>query len=132
METTRLKIRWRDLDPFGHVNQAVYQTYAEEVLDAWFRGVFGLTEAEIWNYVTARVAIDYRSELRYADREAIGSCRQLRLGRSSVTTRIELHAPDGRLAAEVEWVAVAWDPERRRPRPLSASEHRALQQGSSA
>ena len=33
----RIEIRWRDLDSYGHVNQAVYLTYAEEVLDDWFQ-----------------------------------------------------------------------------------------------
>ena len=37
----RIEIRWRDLDSYGHVNQAVYLTYAEEVLDDWFRTKLG-------------------------------------------------------------------------------------------
>jgi acyl-CoA thioester hydrolase len=85
METKRIGIRWRDLDPLGHVNQTVYQTYAEEVLDAWFQSVLDLDEGEVWQYVTARVTIDYRSELRLVDQYVIGSCRRLRLGRSSLT-----------------------------------------------
>jgi acyl-CoA thioesterase FadM len=31
----RIDLRWRDLDAYGHVNQAVYLTFAEEVLDHW-------------------------------------------------------------------------------------------------
>jgi acyl-CoA thioester hydrolase len=43
---TPVNIRWRDLDAFGHVNQAVYLTYAEEVLDAWFRRMLSLDDSE--------------------------------------------------------------------------------------
>lgn len=130
MSERRIDIRWRDLDPFGHVNQAVYQTYAEEVLDAWLRQALSLGEGEVWNYVTVRVAIDYRSELRPSDRQVVGVCRLARLGESSVTTRIELRAADGRLAAEVETVIVAWDEDARRSRPLTEGERQALQRAS--
>jgi acyl-CoA thioester hydrolase len=98
----RIEIRWRDLDAYGHVNQAVYLTFAEEAIDDWFRERLG----ELWDYVAARSAIDYRSELRLADDEAIASVRLLSLGTKSVTLKIDLRAPDGRLAAEVETVAV--------------------------
>ena len=29
----RIKIRWRDMDAYGHVNNAVYLTYLEECRD---------------------------------------------------------------------------------------------------
>ena len=57
----RIDIRWRDLDALGHVNQAVYQTYGEEIVDEWFREVLGLGEGEVWSYVAVRLATDYRS-----------------------------------------------------------------------
>lgn len=125
-----MDIRWRDLDALGHVNQAVYQTYAEETIDAWLRRALGLGEGEEWEYVTARVAIDYRSELRAADRQVVGRCRLRGLGDSSLTLAVELRAPDGRLAAEVESVIVAWDRELRSPRSLSARERDLLQTAS--
>ena len=127
MSERHIDIRWRDLDALGHVNQAVYHTYAEEVLDGWLRDRLGLAVGETWSYVTARVAIDYRSELRPADGHVVGTCHLASLGDSSVTVRIELRAPDGRLAAEVETVIVAWEGESRRSRPLAAGERRALQ-----
>ena len=33
--TKRVPIRWRDLDGFNHVNNAVYLSYLEEGRDAW-------------------------------------------------------------------------------------------------
>jgi hypothetical protein len=31
----QIEIRWRDQDAYGHVNNAVYLTYLEEVRDEW-------------------------------------------------------------------------------------------------
>jgi acyl-CoA thioester hydrolase len=123
----RIEIRWRDLDAYQHVNQAVYLTYLEETLDDWLRVVLGLGEGEVWHYVAAHVSIDYRGELRLADRRAIGSVRLERVGTKSVTARAELRAPDGRVAAEAELVIVSRDPETGRSRPLSDSERAAFE-----
>jgi acyl-CoA thioester hydrolase len=123
----RIEIRWRDLDAYAHVNQAVYSTYLEETLDHWLRGVLGLGEDEVWDYVAARVAIDYRDELRLGDREAIGSARLERVGTKSVTARAEVRAPDGRLAAEAELVVVARNPETGESRPLTQVERSAFE-----
>jgi len=127
LDEKRIEIRWRDLDAYAHVNQAVYATYFEETLDQWLRGVLGLAEGEVWDYVAARVAIDYRSELRLGDREAIGSARLESVGTKSVIARTEVRAPDGRLAAEAEVVVVARDPKTGESRPLTESERAAFE-----
>lgn len=127
MYEKRIDIRWRDLDAYEHVNQAVYSTYFEETFDQWLRGVLGLGEGEVWDYVAARVAIDYRAELRLGDREAIGSVRLERVGTKSVTVRAELRAPDRGLAAEAEMVVVARDPETGESRPLTDAERAAFE-----
>ena len=126
MHERRIDIRWRDLDALGHVNQAVYQTYGEEILDSFFRQALDLGEGEIWDYVAARVAIDYRGELRLNDGQVVGTCRVDRVGTSSVTLKIEMRTPGGRLAAECEIVVVTWDPEARASRPLTDAERVAL------
>jgi acyl-CoA thioester hydrolase len=125
VEGKHIEIRWRDLDALGHVNQAVYLTYIEEALDAWLGETLGL-EGRVWDYVAARVSIDYRSELRLADHAVLGSCRLVRIGNSSITSLVELRAPDGRLAAEAELVIVARDPDSRRSRPLLDHEREAF------
>ena len=124
----RIDIRWRDLDALGHVNQAVYQTYGEEIVDAWFRDVLGLDEGEVWDYVVVRLATDYRSELRLADRQVVGTTRVVRVGTSSVTVALELRAAsDGRLAAETEAVFAVWDPKTRSSRPIAPRERATLE-----
>jgi acyl-CoA thioester hydrolase len=123
----RIDIRWRDLDAYQHVNQAVYLTYLEETLDDWIRGVLGLGEGEVWHYVAAHVSIDYRNELRLDDRQAVGSVRLERIGTKSVTARADLRAPDGRLAAEAELVIVSRDPRTGESQPLKDSERAAFE-----
>ena len=127
MDGKRIEIRWRDLDAFGHVNQSVYHTFVEEIVDDWLRRVLSLDEGQVWDYVLARSAIDFRSELRLADRAVTGTCRVLAIGNSSVTFRCDLLAEDGRLAAEVESVIVTWDPSARRSRPVTDDERARLE-----
>ncbi|MBF2026916.1 MAG: acyl-CoA thioesterase, partial [Oscillatoriales cyanobacterium C42_A2020_001] len=82
-----------------------------EVRDEWLeRALDGVGSA--WGFVLARVAIDFRSELRQEDDLVVGSCRLERVGRSSVRTREELRKLDGTLSAEAEAVLVARDLER--------------------
>src|SRR5204863_4074152 len=104
-----------------------YLTYAEEVLDDWFRRAFGLRPGTVWDYVAARTTIEYRAELRQDDLCAVGIPTLVKLGTTSVTAEIALRAPDGRLAAVVETVVVAVDLADRRPRPLTADERAALE-----
>jgi acyl-CoA thioester hydrolase len=126
----RIEIRWRDLDAYQHVNQAVYLTYLEETLDDWIRVVLGLGEGEVWHYVAAHVSIDYRNELRLDDRQAVGSVRLERVGTKSVTVRAELRAaPDARIAAEAELVIVSRDPETGTSQPLTDGERAAFEAG---
>jgi acyl-CoA thioester hydrolase len=122
----RIEIRWRDLDSYGHVNQAVYLTFAEEVLDDWFRAKLGRDPGVGWDYVARRTTIDYLGELRLADRVAVGSAELTRLGTTSVTARVTLSAPDGRVATELELVVVAIDGKGGGARPLTDAERTAL------
>jgi acyl-CoA thioester hydrolase len=123
----RIDIRWRDLDAYAHVNQAVYLTFAEEVLDDWFRRRLDLGEGRVWDYVAARTTIEYRSELRLPDVQVVGTVELVRLGTKSVTARTTLRAPDGRIAAEVESVVVVLDGKGGCSRELTDAERQALQ-----
>ena len=127
MHEKRIEIRWRDLDAYNHVNNAVYLTYLEEARDEWLERALG-SDGAAWGYVLARVAIDFRRELRQEDDEVVASCSLARLGTSSVTTREELRTGSGQLAAEAEAVLVAQDRESRKTRPLSEEERKALEQ----
>jgi acyl-CoA thioester hydrolase len=121
-----IEIRWRDQDAYGHVNNAVYLTYLEEVRDEWLARTLA-TGGAVWDYVLARVAIDFRRELTLADELVTASCRLTRIGRSSVVTREEVHVRDGQLAAEAEAVLVARDRQSGRSRPLTDEERAAFE-----
>ena len=121
MHEKRIEIRWRDLDAYGHVNNAVYSTYLEECRDEWLEGAIGAAEDEGWDFVIARLQIDFRRELRIEDDAVSVRCTLARVGRSSVTTREEIRVGD-EVAVEAEAVLVARDPESNRSRPLLEQE----------
>ena len=73
----RVEIRWRDVDAFRHVNNAVYATYLEECRDEWASRALG-DAGDLWDFVLARVAIDFRQELTQDDDEVVVSCRLVR------------------------------------------------------
>ena len=117
----RIEIRWRDVDAYEHVNNAVYATYLEECRDEWLaRALDGVGDS--WDHVLARVAIDFRRELRLEDDFVVVSCRLERIGTSSLTLREEIRTEDGALAAESEAVLVARDRAAGRSRPLTEEE----------
>ena len=126
MHEKQIEIRWRDQDAYGHVNNAVYLTYLEEVRDEWLERALG-ESGDAWGYVTARVAIDFRRELTQDDDAIVARLWLTRIGTSSVTTREEIVTVGGELAAEAEAVLVARDTETGRSRPLSDAERAALE-----
>ena len=126
MHEKQIEIRWRDQDAYGHVNNAVYLTYLEEVRDEWLERTLG-DSGDAWGYVTARVAIDFRRELTQDDDAIVARLWLKRIGTSSVTTREEIVTIGGKLAAEAEAVLVARDSETGRSRPLSDAERAALE-----
>jgi acyl-CoA thioester hydrolase len=119
-----LEIRWSDLDAFGHVHNAAYLVYLEECRDEWLEAALRGTETSS-DFVIARVAIDFRRELRLEDDAVVVTCRLERLGRSSVATREEIRT-GGDLAAEAEAVLVPRGADGR-SRPLFDSERAALE-----
>jgi acyl-CoA thioester hydrolase len=118
-----IEIRWRDLDPYGHVNHAVFLTYLEEVRDEWLTAAVG---NDALGYVVARVEIDYRRELTQKDDRVVARIGLGSLGTSSVRTVEELVVKDGDLAAEARAVLVACDGSHR-PRPLTDEERAVLE-----
>lgn len=98
----RDRVRFRDCDAMGHVNNAVYSTYLEEARI----GVLG----DLISFILARVEIDFRSELRAGEEiEVRTSCP--RVGTKSFDLEHVLTA-DGRVVAEARSVLVSYDYER--------------------
>lgn len=116
------KLRYRDLDTLGHVNQSVYHVLLEDARIAFLRSLFGNHP----RMVVGRVEMDYRHEVRIADGAVTITTDVQRVGRSSVTLGSRMTTPAGVLAAEAVTVLVAWDPEQRRSRPLTDDERGRL------
>jgi len=122
----RIAVRWRDVDALRHVNNAVYATYLEECRDGWLEQALG-DDGAMWDYVLARVAIDFRREIGLEEEAVLARATLVRIGTSSLTLREEIRLLDGTLAAEAESVIVARERETGRSRPLTNAERAALE-----
>ena len=116
----RVEVRWRDMDAFKHVNNAVYLTYLEEMRDEWFLEVLG-NGLLLNDFVLARCAVDYRSSVTQEDGHVDVELSLTRVGRSSITTAERILVPgDGdRLAVEAEAVLVHYDWDTGKSKPLT-------------
>lgn len=120
-------VEFRDLDGLGHVNNAVYLNYLEEARDAWVEKVLGPAADDVWHFVLARVAIDFRRELKQEDGEIVVRCGLDSIGRSSLRTREEIRTRSGELSAEAAAVIVPRDPATGSSRPLTEEERSVLE-----
>jgi acyl-CoA thioester hydrolase len=119
----RERIRWSDVDSYGHVNNAVYLNYLEECRDRWVAETLGSR----FGFVIVRVAIDFRRELTLEDEEVLVTCRGVGFGRSSITTSEQVLMRDGTVSAESESVVVKHDDRSRSAVALTDDERRTLQ-----
>ncbi len=104
-----LQLRFVDTDMLGHVNNAVFATYAELGRVQFFRDL-GI---EARTFILARLAIDYRRQVLLSDACRI-TTEPTRVGRSSIHMRQVLYAND-QVAAEIEAVIVWFDYEKQEP-----------------
>ncbi|TMM22062.1 MAG: acyl-CoA thioesterase [Actinobacteria bacterium] len=112
------RVRFRDLDPMGHVNNAVFLTYVEQARVAFLADAGAATGLEDMNLIIARVEIDFKAPVRLGQEVEI-SVRASRFGTKSFDLDYELRV-EGELVAEAKSVQVAYDYERREPVPLPA------------
>mgnify|MGYP002640098090 CR=1 FL=1 len=104
-----IQLRWRDMDALGHVNNAVFVTYLEVARVAYFREIYGDGEPLDFNFIIARVEIDFLSPIALGDRPV---CRVGIHEAGSKSFRFEYlieSARDGRLLARATTVQVCYD-----------------------
>jgi acyl-CoA thioester hydrolase len=101
-------VTFRDLDIFGHVNNAVYLTYIENARIGYLREVLGIESLEDLLVIVAKVHIDFRSRATLGETLDVGS-RVSRIGTKSFDMDHEIHGPDGRLVARAETTLVTFD-----------------------
>ncbi|QKY19367.1 acyl-CoA thioesterase [Halolamina sp. CBA1230] len=107
---TTVGVRFRDIDAMGHVNNAVYASYAEQARVDYFADVLG-TDLSAVSSVLARIEIDYHRPIELDDGPVTVAVDVPSLGESSLPMTYEISDGDGNLAASVESVQVAYDRE---------------------
>lgn len=114
---SREKLRYRDTDRQGHVNNAVFATFLEtgrvEMLINGGADLMGPNGA----FVLARLLLDYRREVNWPGEVEVGT-RAIAVGRSSL--RLEQAVfQDGECVASGETTVVLTDVTTRRSKPFS-------------
>jgi acyl-CoA thioester hydrolase len=111
-------VRFADLDPQHHVNNAVYASYFETGRVTLIRNpAYGLMP-EGFSWVLGHLTIDFRAEVRWPGTIAMG-LGVSRIGKTSVSYR-QVVFSEGKCAASAEAVTVLLDAGTRRPAPLPA------------
>ena len=105
------EVAFRDLDVFGHVNNAVYLTYLENARVTYMREVLGVDSLSALLVIVASVKIDFRSRASLGELLEVGS-RVSRVGDKSFDLDHEIRGSDGRAVAEAHTVLVAFDYEK--------------------
>jgi acyl-CoA thioester hydrolase len=107
--TAAVEVRWRDLDPMGHVNNAVYLTYFEMARTRYFADVLGARGVEDINFILASVRCDFLSPALFGETLEVG-IRVPGVGRTSFEFEYEVRsAKDGRTVARGRSTQVLFD-----------------------
>jgi acyl-CoA thioester hydrolase len=117
----RLTVRFRDCDPLGHVNHAVYLTYLEQARFILWREQLGWvvrTDHSQAGFILARAEVDYRAQARYGDelevRLSLGG-----FGRTSFTYLYDIiDVSTGTRVAAAKTVLVRFDYREQKPVPI--------------
>ncbi len=117
-----LQVRFGDTDALGHINNAVYASYAELGRIDFIRKL----SLPASGFILARLAMDFRRQVKLGERCRI-TTEVVRLGSSSITMRQVMYA-DEEVACEYEAVVVWFDYETNRPVPVPPAA-RALLEG---
>jgi acyl-CoA thioester hydrolase len=120
--------RWMDNDAYGHVNNVVYYSYFDTVVNTYLieMGVLDIAKSPVIGY-TVETGCNYFSPLTYPERVTAG-LRVAHLGRTSVRYEIALFAEGSdTAAAQGHFVHVYVDRETQRPVDLPEALRRTLE-----
>lgn len=124
----RIDARFRDCDPMGHVNNAVYFTYLEQARFHHWRSLWGFGTPQLPpglpGVIMARAEMDYLRAVRYGETLEI-RLRVAELGRTSFKYDYEIADADGHVVARARTVQVMYDYASEKPVPIP-DEIRAL------
>ena len=118
-----ISVRYGDLDPQGHVNNAGFLTYIEHARVSYIRRL-GLWDGKSFleiGFILARVELDYQAPILMTDEVEVG-LRISRLGTKSLDMEYLIREPvTGKVFAEGKTVQVAYDYQSGKTIPLPVS-----------
>jgi len=120
--THPITVRYRDLDPQGHVNNAVYLTYLEAARIGYYQrvAIYHPDQTLLTGMVVVRNEIDYLAPIQLGQEIQVG-LRIERLGTKSITFTFQMAAVlDGKTLAKGRSVMVAYDNETEQGIPIPA------------
>jgi acyl-CoA thioester hydrolase len=112
----RERVRFRDVDAMGHVNNAVFATYVEQARIEFLRSLGVLDGPLYMGMILARLELDFVAPGRPEGEVAIG-VRPARSGNKSFVLEYQVEQ-DGQPIARATTVLVAYDYERAQSTPL--------------
>jgi len=117
----RLEVRFRDCDPMGHANNAVYLTYLEQARFSHWRALWGFGTPQLPpgrpGVILARVECDYKRPAKYGDTLEI-RLTIAELGRTSFHYEYEIVDAEGRTVLTAKTVQVMYDYAAEKPVPI--------------
>src|SRR5919198_4164835 len=87
--TTDIQVRFRDIDGMGHVNNAVYLSYAELARTQFYMKFAGKRSLDEIDFILAHVDIDYESQAVWGDQVQVAVWPS-KIGTSSFTLSYEI------------------------------------------
>ena len=127
--STRIRVRWSEVDPQAVVFNARYLDYADIAVTEYWRAVraAGLWSKGPLECHVAKAEVIFRKPIK-ADEELDLLIRTARFGTTSMTTLVEIHGAGDAddLRAAIELIAVHIDLEDHRPRRIPDSVRAAL------
>ena len=106
--TTNEKARFRDIDAFGHVNNAVYLTYLETARFDFFMQVFEPEAPNQLPVILGEVTCRYLAPGQFQDSLVVGMGVEA-FGRKSFTIRAQVDTVEGRQLAISKATVVMYD-----------------------
>jgi acyl-CoA thioester hydrolase len=110
--TKRIEVQFRDCDPLGHVNNAVFVTYLEAARFAYFRDALGYDISVPRRFILARVECDFKAQVRPHDVLDVGIAVSEIRNRSFWFDYEIVSVPEGVVVATARTAQVMFDYER--------------------
>ena len=117
---TRVEVRFRDIDAFGHVNNSAFVTYIEQARVRFLIDVLDVDVIQSLPIILAALHVDFRAPILFGQEIEIGT-RVDWIGNSSFSVSHEMTAKaDGsaNLVAQASTVLVAYDYGAENPIPV--------------